>query len=560
MATTTTNANPNMPIQGDPLLAGMGTAQTPAQMAAANKVNVGQGSIDPTLTSSPIPASTIGTTAAPLPNPPTPSDYSGLSTTGIGTVNANNGTLTSSTPTTPTTDATTQGFLEKYLGIKPPSATDQYNADYAAAGVDAKQTDANTKNQALLDAQSKLNAINAQLQGVTANADAIQIQAQQDATGRGVTAGGLAPLTSAQLRNNALQAIPLQAQALVAQAQVASAQGNATLAQSILQQAQDHVDKLFQVHMTDATNQYNYQKDVVSTLMDYASKADQKKLDALNAQKQQDFTNQQNQLNNAQALANTAIQNGQGDIAGKILGLDPTSPTYAQDVAKYAGQITQNPLDVQLKQAQIGSANRANQNAWGSGLLSVSEAQSLGVPYGTTQAQAAGAGITPQKQATAAQETTALYANRIEQSNSIISKLDQNVANMNPVQYAAYQKTPQVLNFLKSGDFQSVDQAQRNFVNAVLRRESGAVISPEEFNNARQQYFVMPGDTPQTIAQKKANRDLVQQGFISGAGQAYTPLVAPSATVTKSGAAFDTTAAKAAGYTQAEIDAYLASH
>lgn len=49
-------------------------------------------------------------------------------------------------------------------------------------------------------------------------------------------------------------------------------------------------------------------------------------------------------------------------------------------------------------------------------------------------------------------------------------------------------------------------QAERNFVNANLRRESGAAISPEEFASAEQQYFPRAGDTPQVLAQKAANR------------------------------------------------------
>jgi len=55
---------------------------------------------------------------------------------------------------------------------------------------------------------------------------------------------------------------------------------------------------------------------------------------------------------------------------------------------------------------------------------------------------------------------------------------------------------------------QQVEQAQRNFINAILRRESGAVISPGEFQNAALQYFPQPGDTPEVIAQKKRNREL----------------------------------------------------
>ena len=57
-----------------------------------------------------------------------------------------------------------------------------------------------------------------------------------------------------------------------------------------------------------------------------------------------------------------------------------------------------------------------------------------------------------------------------------------------------------------SPEQQQVEQAQRDFVNAVLRRESGAVISDGEFANAAQQYFPRPGDAPAVIDQKRRNR------------------------------------------------------
>lgn len=126
------------------------------------------------------------------------------------------------------------------------------------------------------------------------------------------------------------------------------------------------------------------------------------------------------------------------------------------------------------------------------------------------------------KPSTMAQETTALYADRIKQSNDIFNTLEKYTSKLNPVSYFAQLKSPGFLNFLKSKDFQSLDQAQRNFVNAVLRRESGAVISPSEFENARLQYFPQPGDKPSTLKQKKANRDLVQKRFIQSSGNAYT--------------------------------------
>lgn len=63
-------------------------------------------------------------------------------------------------------------------------------------------------------------------------------------------------------------------------------------------------------------------------------------------------------------------------------------------------------------------------------------------------------------------------------------------------------------NFTQSGKQQQVEQARRDFINAVLRRESGAVISPQEFTNAEKQYFPQPNDDAINIEQKRRNREL----------------------------------------------------
>lgn len=67
---------------------------------------------------------------------------------------------------------------------------------------------------------------------------------------------------------------------------------------------------------------------------------------------------------------------------------------------------------------------------------------------------------------------------------------------------------------------QKVEQAQRDFINAVLRQESGAVIADAEFNNARKQYFPQPGDSKAVIEQKRQNRQRAIEGFKVGAGPA----------------------------------------
>lgn len=74
-------------------------------------------------------------------------------------------------------------------------------------------------------------------------------------------------------------------------------------------------------------------------------------------------------------------------------------------------------------------------------------------------------------------------------------------------------------NYLLSDEAQRVEQAQRDFVNAILRQESGAVITPEEFDNAQKQYFPQPGDSPAVIAQKRKNRDTAIKGLQAMVGR-----------------------------------------
>lgn len=74
-------------------------------------------------------------------------------------------------------------------------------------------------------------------------------------------------------------------------------------------------------------------------------------------------------------------------------------------------------------------------------------------------------------------------------------------------------------NYFVSEEFQRFDQARRDFVNAILRRESGAVISDQEFDNAEKQYFPMPGDSKEVIAQKRRNRKNAIAGVRAGSGE-----------------------------------------
>ncbi len=145
------------------------------------------------------------------------------------------------------------------------------------------------------------------------------------------------------------------------------------------------------------------------------------------------------------------------------------------------------------------------------------------VPEGATGG-APGAGLVrpgTDKALTEVQGKAVMFGTRAAQAHNI---LDEVGANYKPVVVATMHGAESIpganmaVNAAAGPNEQKVAQAQRNFINAVLRQESGAAINQSEFNNARIQYFPQPGDKPEVIAQKKANRELAIQGFGTIAG------------------------------------------
>lgn len=127
-----------------------------------------------------------------------------------------------------------------------------------------------------------------------------------------------------------------------------------------------------------------------------------------------------------------------------------------------------------------------------------------------------------------------LFGTRMHESNRILSTLeDEGVTNSGLIKNAlqgAVGLTPfigdklsdaagSVMNTVPgvlggpNASQQRVDQAQRDFINAALRRESGAAIADSEFANAKRQYFPQPGDSKEVIAQKRRNRELAIRGL-----------------------------------------------
>lgn len=120
------------------------------------------------------------------------------------------------------------------------------------------------------------------------------------------------------------------------------------------------------------------------------------------------------------------------------------------------------------------------------------------------------------------QSKNAGFADRIASSNPIINEPDIQKAGLNTWEKFK-SNIPLVNNYITSDEFQSYDQAKRDIINAILRRESGAVIADSEFLNADRQYFPQPGDSETVLQQKAKNRESALSGIAKSAGPAYSP-------------------------------------
>lgn len=123
---------------------------------------------------------------------------------------------------------------------------------------------------------------------------------------------------------------------------------------------------------------------------------------------------------------------------------------------------------------------------------------------------------------TGEQGKVATFTDRMAEAHKTITDAEK-VNSEHPYQAGAKAAFGDYATPFLGADMQQMDQAQRNFVNAVLRRESGAAIAPSEFESAAKQYFPQIGDSPDVIAQKRQNRITALQGQAREAGPSYSP-------------------------------------
>lgn len=124
------------------------------------------------------------------------------------------------------------------------------------------------------------------------------------------------------------------------------------------------------------------------------------------------------------------------------------------------------------------------------------------------------------KNLTEGQAKANLFGTRMQEANRILTDLEGKYNPMAVNAKMAAGEAPLIGgaagylgNKMLSNEGQMAEQAQRDFINATLRRESGAVINPDEFKNGQKQYFPQPGDSKGVLDQKRRNRELAIKGL-----------------------------------------------
>ena len=326
------------------------------------------------------------------------------------------------------------------------------------------------KDAQLKKKQQAVNNYTSQINAIQASSQAQQLALEGQ--GRGQTTGFIGGEQARINREAAIAALPIQAQ-------LASAQGD-------LQMAQEHVDKMFQIKMADQQAKYQFNSSLINAVYDFADASEQRRLNAIADQQKQDHADKQSNINYARQLALQAVEYGQTSLATRIGQIDWNSPTANDDLARLTGQLS--------KPAVVTKRDTAF-NASGD-LIDMQTGETITKGAGT------GTGTIDGKPQTAAQALSTGYANRLLEAERTLSVVNDKFAGG-----LAYGNL--LPNQLQSAERQQFEQAKRNFINAKLRKESGAVIADSEFESADQQYFAQPGDTPEVLKQKAQNRNMV---------------------------------------------------
>lgn len=134
----------------------------------------------------------------------------------------------------------------------------------------------------------------------------------------------------------------------------------------------------------------------------------------------------------------------------------------------------------------------------------------------------------PEKALTEGQSKALLFGSRMREADQVLNTLAAEGTNTSTPGSRA-PLIGGVITAMSSGNRQMLDQAKRDFMSAVLRRESGAAISEGEYSNADKQYFPQIGDSKSVMEQKAKNRQLAINGILHEVPEKHRNSLQPAA-------------------------------
>jgi spore germination cell wall hydrolase CwlJ-like protein len=127
---------------------------------------------------------------------------------------------------------------------------------------------------------------------------------------------------------------------------------------------------------------------------------------------------------------------------------------------------------------------------------------------------------------TESQGKASQYAGRMENAEAQLQKVEQEGTAAGQRAWSAADNSLGAAGFgIPRGQmtegFKTFDTARSQWVTALLRRDSGAVINADEFKRYDREFFPQPGDGPQQIAQKRQARQIAMENMKKEAGGSY---------------------------------------
>lgn len=124
------------------------------------------------------------------------------------------------------------------------------------------------------------------------------------------------------------------------------------------------------------------------------------------------------------------------------------------------------------------------------------------------------------------ERTAFSFYKRASDAEKVLTDLEPKIAAMGMAGQVGRAVLP---NMLQSDDNQVYQQAQRQFTQAKLRRESGAAISQSEYDQDAKTYFPAPGDSKPVLQRKAKARQAIMSELKVASGRAYTETYGDSA-------------------------------